>query len=111
MYDLDVLLKSYFGFSSLVQLEEMCLCDTSVAEPVMKTLHLRLGGCWSYGSEIFSIFPVLHMLLTCMSLIDWSDLQMADLTLYRKEPLFNPTSHSPSYLILRGRSYEIFITS
>lgn len=44
MYDLDVLLKSYFGFSSLVQLEEMCLCDTSVAEPVMKTLHLRLGA-------------------------------------------------------------------
>lgn len=38
--------------------------------------------------------------VTDLQVAAWSALQMADLTLYRKELLFNPIPHSPSHLTI-----------
>lgn len=54
-------LESHFGFSSLVQFEEVCLCVTSVTEPVRKSLHLRLGAA---GVMVLR-FPVSFLFSIC----------------------------------------------
>lgn len=52
-------LESHFGFSSLVQFEEVCLCVTSVAEPVRKSL-LGAAGVMVLRFPVSFLFSICY---------------------------------------------------